>query len=343
MEQLRDKSDGIETLLVLPERAGLTLVLPEGCNARLVATMPLRLAFDYRSLRSAVNIIKGTLESIAIIAQYKPDAVVGFGGIESFPVVFFAWFFRIRTLLHEQNVLPGRANRILAKFVDRVAISFEETRDYLNISSDRITFTGNPIRKEMRVIEREEAARFFGLDKDKFTLLVMGGSQGSQHLNSGVLRALQAFRNAQGLQVIHLAGVNEHQLIENSYGSLGLSAKVFSFLGPMEFAYSAADLAVSRAGATSVTELIFFRLPSIIVPYPYAYQHQLANARVLERKGCALIVKDEELVGDVLQSALSSVINNRELLTSMRSQFKQFPNNRAAELLAGETQKLNMN
>jgi UDP-N-acetylglucosamine--N-acetylmuramyl-(pentapeptide) pyrophosphoryl-undecaprenol N-acetylglucosamine transferase len=232
---------------------------------------------------------------------------------------------------------------VLAKLVDRVAISFAETKDYLGISHERITLTGNPIRKELRIINKEEARKFFGLDKDRFTVLVMGGSQGSQHVNSGALRVFSAFDYMRQLQVIHLAGAKEKLLIENRYNSLGVNARVFTFLSEMEFAYSAADMAVTRAGATTVTELIFFRLPAILVPYPYAYQHQAANARVLEKKGCALIIKDEELEGDVLGLALNSVINNSGLLHSMRQQFYQFPQNDAASLLAKEVVALNYN
>jgi len=343
LSALNEEGKATDVLLVLPKRSKLNVDLPKGCKVRYISVSPLGLGIGYQNLSAAINLLKGALESILILAEYKPDAVVGFGGIESLPVVFFGWFFRIKTLLHEQNVIPGRANRVLAKLVDRVAISFAETKDYLGISHERITLTGNPIRKELRIINKEEARKFFGLDKDRFTVLVMGGSQGSQHVNSGALRVFSAFDYMRQLQVIHLAGAKEKLLIENRYNSLGVNARVFTFLSEMEFAYSAADVAVTRAGATTVTELIFFRLPAILVPYPYAYQHQAANARVLEKKGCALIIKDEELEGDVLGLALNSVINNSGLLHSMRQQFYQFPQNDAASLLAKEVVALNYN
>jgi UDP-N-acetylglucosamine--N-acetylmuramyl-(pentapeptide) pyrophosphoryl-undecaprenol N-acetylglucosamine transferase len=229
---------------------------------------------------------------------------------------------------------------VLAKFVDRVAISFSETKDYLGISPQRLTLTGNPIRKELKIIDKEEARKFFGLQQDKFTVLVMGGSQGSQHLNTGSLRAFSALEDAQRPQVIHLAGKKESQLIENRYKALNINARVFSFLSPMEFAYSAADLAITRAGATTVCELIFFGLPAILVPYPYAYQHQSGNAKVLQGKGCALIVKDDELDGEVLRQALISIISNPVMLNTMRAQFLTFPENNAAELLLKEVMAL---
>jgi UDP-N-acetylglucosamine--N-acetylmuramyl-(pentapeptide) pyrophosphoryl-undecaprenol N-acetylglucosamine transferase len=340
LEELKEKERSTDALLVLPRRSKKTVTLPEGCSVKYISVTPIRQAIDFKNLAAVINLLKGTLESVILLAEYKPDAVVGFGGIESLPAMFFAWFFRIKTLLHEQNVIPGRANRVLAKFVDRVAISFPESKGYFRICPDRITLTGNPIRKEMRVIDKEEARKFFGLEKDKFTVLVMGGSQGSQHVNAGALRAFAAFDGTQNLQVIHLAGTKESRLIENRYGSLSITARVFSFLSSMEFAYSAADLAIARAGATTITELIFFKLPAILAPYPYAYQHQLSNAKVLERKGCALIVKDEELDGDVLRQALKSVITNAAMLNTMRAQFSNFGQNNAARSLVEEVEGL---
>ena len=340
---LKEKDYKADVLLVLPERSRINLSLPEGCKVEYIPVLPLRLAVDYQNLLAVAGLLKGSIESIFILAQYKPDVVVGFGGIESFPLVFFGWFFRIKTLLHEQNVIPGRANRLLAKFVDRVAVSFVETKDYLKISPDKLVVTGNPIRRELRIIDKLEARKFFGLQEDKFTVLVVGGSQGSQHVNAGTLKAFAYFKNSQNLQVIHLAGIKENQLIENMYNSLGINAKVYSFLNAMEFAYSAADVAITRSGATTVTELIFFKLPAILVPYPYAYQHQAANARILEKKGCALIIKDQELGTDVLSLALNSVIKNCGMLLSMRTQFRQFPENNAATLLVKEALALNYN
>ena len=340
---LKEKEKAIDILLVLPERSRKNVSLPEGSEVKYLSISALRLAFDYQNLLAVAGLLKGSLESIFVLAQYKPDAVVGFGGIESLPLVFFGWFFRIKTLLHEQNVIPGRANRLLAKFVDRVAVSFVETKDYLKISPEKVVVTGNPIRKELRVVDKAEASKFFGFQEDKFTVLVMGGSQGSQHVNAGALKAFAYFKNLQNLQVIHLAGIKENQLIENMYNSLGINARVYSFLNAMEFAYSAADVAITRAGATTVTELIFFKLPAILVPYPYAYQHQVANAKVLERKGCALIIKDQELGTDVLSLALNSVIKNCGMLCSMRSQFRQFPENNAATLLVKEVMALSYN
>jgi len=339
IDALKDKYPDADVLLVLPHRSKKSVRLDQGYQARYISVSPVRLRFDYNNFRSIVNLFKGSLESVILLAQFKPDVVVGFGGIESLPVVFFAWMFRIKTLLHEQNVVPGRANRLLAKFVDRVAVSFAQAKGYMGVDPERVVLTGNPVRA-LTVMPKEKAREYFGLRGDRFTVLVMGGSQGSRHVNTGALRAISALSGSLQLQVIHLDGQGQGEFVAARYRSLGIDAAVFDFLGSMDQAYSAADVAISRAGATTVTELILFGLPAILIPYPYAYQHQSANARVLADRGCALMVRDEELEGEVLGQALNSMAGNPQMLGSMRLQYRAFGHNNAAGLLVNETVSL---
>jgi UDP-N-acetylglucosamine--N-acetylmuramyl-(pentapeptide) pyrophosphoryl-undecaprenol N-acetylglucosamine transferase len=211
----------------------------------------------------------------------------------------------------------------------------------MGIDPERVVLTGNPVRA-LAAIPKEEAREYFGLRRDKFTVLVMGGSQGSRHINMGTLRAISALSESLQLQVIHLAGQGGGvELITARYRSLGIEARVFDFLDSMGQAYSAADVAISRAGATTVTELILFNLPAILIPYPYAYQHQFANARVLADSGCALVIRDEELDGEVLGQALNSVARNSQMLGSMRAQYRAFGHNNADQLLVEEVESLN--
>jgi UDP-N-acetylglucosamine--N-acetylmuramyl-(pentapeptide) pyrophosphoryl-undecaprenol N-acetylglucosamine transferase len=341
VDALKNKYPETETLLVLPQRSKKTLRQGPGHQVRYICVSPIRLRLDYSNLLAIGNLFKGSLESVIIMAEFRPDVVVGFGGIESLPVVFFAWLFRIKTLLHEQNVVPGRANRLLAKFVDRVAVSFAQAKDYMGVDPERVVLTGNPVRA-LAVIPKEKAREYFGLRSDKFTVLVTGGSQGSRHINMGALRAISALSQSLQLQVIHLAGHGGGEFITARYRSLGIEARVFDFLDSMEQAYSAADVVISRAGATTVTELILFNLPAILIPYPYAYQHQFANAKVLADRGCALVVRDEELDGEVLGQALNSVARNSQMLGSMRAQYRAFGRNNAAQLLVDEVESLNL-
>jgi UDP-N-acetylglucosamine--N-acetylmuramyl-(pentapeptide) pyrophosphoryl-undecaprenol N-acetylglucosamine transferase len=240
----------------------------------------------------------------------------------------------MKTLIHEQNVIPGRANRFLAKFVDKIAISFEETSDYWNDYKSKIIITGDPLRKELELIDKKKALDFFGLKSGKFTILVMGGSQGSRRINFGFLRAISAIAGKEDLQIIHLAGCADQEQLKNGYKDLRIDLRLFDFLEPIQYAYNASDLAITRAGATSIAEIIFFGLPAIIIPYPFAYEHQTQNARVLEKKGCGVIIGDSELDGDSLSRNMREIINNPDRLKKMRSSYKDMGRLNANVLLA---------
>ncbi|MDD2679802.1 MAG: UDP-N-acetylglucosamine--N-acetylmuramyl-(pentapeptide) pyrophosphoryl-undecaprenol N-acetylglucosamine transferase, partial [Candidatus Omnitrophica bacterium] len=202
---LQDKHQEIETLLVLSSRSLKTGIALDNYKVRYISTPRLSRSIDINNLIALAKFLKGAWESLKIIVGFKPDIVIGFGGLDSIPCLFFAWFFRIKTLIHEQNVLPGRANRLLARFVDRAAISFSETKERLKINPGKIILTGNPLRRQLKIIAKAQALDFFGLPKDKLTLLVMGGSQGSQHINTEFLKAAAFLKDTAKFQVIHLA------------------------------------------------------------------------------------------------------------------------------------------
>jgi len=330
---LKERHKDIETLLVLPARSLRSGILLTDCNVKYISTPRVSLKINFGNLIALGGFIKGSWESLRIILKFKPDITVGFGSIDSIPCCFLSWFFRVKVLIHEQNVLPGRANRLLARFADKVAVSFSETKAYFNIDQRKLALTGNPLRQRMKIIDKNLALGFFELSRDKFTVLVMGGSQGSRNINSSFLKAALLLKNISMLQVIHLAGAEDLEEIKRAYKRGNIEARVFDFFTYMEQAYSAADLIISRAGATTISELIFFKLPAIISPYPYAYSHQLENAKVLRDKGCAVIINDDEL-DNVLGQTVESIMNNRDKLKSMRLGFSDLPTLKAAELLS---------
>lgn len=331
---LQDKHKGLETLLVLASRSIESGIPLEDYKVRYISIPRISRKFNSGTFIALAKLLKGAWESLGIIVEFKPDIVVGFGGLDCIPCLFFAWLFRIKTLIHEQNVLPGRANRLLARLVDRVAISFGRTKDYLSIDPVKILVTGNPLRRQLRKVAKGEALGFFNLSKNKLTLLVMGGSQGSQHLNMGFLKAMALLKDTSKLQVIHLAGSGSYEGVRQAYSKVKIEARVFGFFSAMEQAYSAADLVIARSGATTVAELVFFGLPAIFSPYPYAYNHQLENARVLKEKGCAVVIDDAELDKDIFRQTLDALINEPARLEAMRSGFKDLTNPDAAVLLA---------
>ena len=312
LETLKEKHEEIETLLVLPKRSIRNQVIPQNLRVKYLPISTIRKSFNLRNFIAIFDFLKGSFESLFLLAEFRPDVVVGFGSLNSIPVLLGGWIFRTGTLIHEQNVIPGRANRLLAKFIDKIAVSFPETKDYLKTDPKRVVVTGNPLRKELKMVEKKEALRFFGLSENKLTILTMGGSQGSHSININFLKAISDFPDKSKLQIIHIAGSSDYDLLEKGYRDSGLSYRLFHFLKEMQYAYSACDFAISRAGATTIAELMNFSVPAIMVPYPFAYAHQLGNAKVLGNLGSAIVIGDEKLDSAEFKRILIGLINNPE-------------------------------
>jgi UDP-N-acetylglucosamine--N-acetylmuramyl-(pentapeptide) pyrophosphoryl-undecaprenol N-acetylglucosamine transferase len=321
LDTLKEKQKNSDVLLVIPSGSIKAGILTDSCRIEYISISPIKLSLEFRNLAAIFGFLKGSLESFILLLKFRPEIVVGFGSLNCIPLVLLARLFRIKTLIHEQNVITGRANRLLARFSDRIAVSFPETRDYLKVNPKRIVLTGNPIRRGLKRIDKGIALSFFGFDAGKLTVLVAGGSQGSHRINMSFLKAVSMIGGACRMQVIHLTGVNDYDILNKSYGGINTKAKLFTFLKEMQYAYSAADLVISRAGATTVSELISFRLPAIIVPYQFAYKHQLSNAQVLERMGTAIIINDNELDAGILRRTLLDFMNNPRKIDLMRSRY----------------------
>lgn len=337
MEALTKKNPAIKLLLVMPKRSAVQVKeYPVAYTS--VNNIPRKLSG--KTLKAAYDFIRGSYESFVLLMKFKPDIVVGFGGVGSFSPVFFSWVFRIRTLIHEQNVIPGKANQVLARIADRIAISFEDTKAHLRDSGEKVILTGNPIRQGMTEVDKKGALNFFGFSKEKTTVLVMGGSQGSQHINDAFLNTFAQLPDRSSIQVIHLTGAKEAGPFEDRYKQLGAAARVFGFFTEMQYAYSASDFAICRAGATTVTELLRFKIPAILVPYPYAYRHQLYNARVLEAHGCASIINDADLEGGALLKFMESLLQHPEIIAEMKTAYKGLAVSDAAGALAEEVLSL---
>jgi len=331
LDALKDRNKDIGTLLVLPKKNAAGLAESRKHKMNFISISNFRPGPG--AIPAVFNFFKGSIESLSILAKFKPDAVVGFGSIASVPMVFFAHLFKIKTMIHEQNVVPGRATRFLAGFTDKVAVSFEGTRQHLKRYEDKVVFTGNPLRPGLARIDKNKALDFFGFKSGRFTILVMGGSQSSRAVNAGFLSATAGIPDKTGLQVIHLCGNKDREFLENGYRELKVDFRLFEFLQQMEYAYSACDLAVSRAGATAIAEMIHFALPAILIPYPLAYGHQKANAGILEDMGSAIVIEENQLGSGELGGRIGDLIHNQPELERMRSSYARFPGHDARALL----------
>jgi len=318
LDILRQKPD-FQTLLVLPRQNISGCFKKNDYRVRYISVSGVKLKPSVRSLLGLFRFFLSFLESPWILLQFRPRLVVGFGTAASVPMILWARVLGIKTIIHEQNVICGRANNLLARFSDKIAISFRQTKDYLKNYQNKIVFTGNPLRKKLKSIDKRSARDFFHLQENKFTVLVMGGSQGSRRINTGFLESISRLQDKERIQVIHLSGPHDYPFLEEEYRKTAISVKLLPFLEQIHYAYSAADLAVCRGGALTIAELIFFRIPSIIVPYPYALAHQEANAKVLEKLGTCIIIKNTALESNILTETLEGLVRDPERLQLMRA------------------------
>lgn len=330
------KKTGVDVLLVLPGKNRQENIPLAAAELRYIHAAKLSFKLSSKSLLGFCFFLLGVWESLNIVIKFKPDVVVGFGSLNTIALIFWAWLFRIKTLIHEQNVVCGRANRFLSKLVDKVAVSFRQTRSYLNISFDKVVLTGNPLRKDLICLDKKDALDFFGFKENKFTILIMGGSQGAHKLNTVCLKTFSVCQKKEDLQIIHICGKQDFAWLKSGYASGGLVFKLFDFFPQMQYAYSVADLVICRAGATTVAELQKFKIPAVLVPYPFAYAHQLLNARVLEKLKAAIIMLDQELTQEKLGAELLRLINDPGKLECMRQGYIQTQEQDAVQLLAKE-------
>jgi UDP-N-acetylglucosamine--N-acetylmuramyl-(pentapeptide) pyrophosphoryl-undecaprenol N-acetylglucosamine transferase len=330
LSAVRNRIESAQTLLVVPRRSISRTIIPDTAMVEYICTTQLSLKPSFRNLIAGFVYLKGVAQSLELILRFRPDVVIGFGSIDSIPLVMFAWLFRIHTVIHEQNVVPGRANSFLARFADRIAVSFSRTETLFDVNPAKIIFTGNPVRPDLVKLDKKKALEFFGLSDNRLTILAMGGSQGSSRINKYFSEAV---RNIKDVQVIHISGANDCYRLEEYYKKAQIEARVIPFCRDMHYAYSASDMAVCRAGATTIAELSYFALPAVIIPYPFAYDHQIENARLLEGAGAAEVIRDCDLESGVLEEEVRKC-SQRKFLDHMRVNYGGYDRPAAAELLA---------
>ena len=253
---------------------------------------------------AGLKMIPAVGKAVRLLKGIRPAGVAGFGGYGSVPVVLAAVILRIPTLIHEQNVRPGRATKILSRMGTKVALSFAETRRFLKTAA---VVTGCPSHLPLKDCDRSRILKGFSLEEGVFTILVLGGSQGSQAINSGWQRSALPLKERMNFQVLHITGPKNYDRVREEYHQIGLRACVLPFLEDMSSAYCAADMAISRAGAVSVTELSAFGLPAVLIPYPYAGGHQKENAKILVNRGLGVVVEEASLSPESLTAAIEKI------------------------------------
>jgi len=294
----------------------------------------------FKNFSVPFKIISSLLKARRIIKKFQPDVVVGVGGYASWAVVKMASMLGIPTLIQEQNSFPGKSNINLSKKVDRICVAFEGMEKYFPKS--KIVITGNPVRLEMVDIagKREEALNYFKLSNNKKTILAIGGSLGARTINESISIHLDQFIS-DGLQIIWQTGKSYRENARLSVKPQQHSAvSINDFISRMDFAYAAADIIISRAGAISISELCLVGKPVILVPSPnVAEDHQTKNAMALVKSDAAILIKDSDC-REKLGKAIKEMIGNKEQCDKMSRNIKQLALPTAADTIASKVLNL---
>jgi UDP-N-acetylglucosamine--N-acetylmuramyl-(pentapeptide) pyrophosphoryl-undecaprenol N-acetylglucosamine transferase len=269
-----------------------------------------------KNLTLPFKLIASLLKARKIIKQFKPDVVIGVGGYASAPTLKIASMMKIPTIVQEQNSYPGKTNKILSKTVTKVCVAYENLERFF--PAHKIELTGNPVRKKVVEIEglRDKGFKFFNLDPNKKTILVVGGSLGAKTLNESFVAQLNALQD-KGVQLIWQCGSYQFEEMKAKTADLNMQGIVLTkFIDEMELAYAAADVIISRAGAIAISELCIVGKPTILVPSPnVAEDHQTKNAMALVKDEAALFISDaearEKLVPKVLELLENSAEQNK--------------------------------
>ena len=294
--------------------------------------------FDRKNLLKNIKVLfdlgRSMVKAKRIIRTFKPDVAIGVGGYASAPVLRAASAFGIPTLIQEQNSYAGVTNKLLAKKASCICVAYDDMERYF--PKDKIVKTGNPVRQDLFAVVPKEpkAYAYFGLEPDKKTILIVGGSLGARTINQSVTAHLESLVTS-GVQVIWQTGkyyIEEAEQAAKAFKTRKLV--VTAFVSRMDYAYAVADVVVSRAGAGSISELCLLAKPAVLVPSPnVAEDHQTKNAMALVKKEAAILIKDGEAIEKMIPEALRLLSDEKKMAALSKNILKLAEKNSAERIV----------
>jgi UDP-N-acetylglucosamine--N-acetylmuramyl-(pentapeptide) pyrophosphoryl-undecaprenol N-acetylglucosamine transferase len=334
-EALIEKDRNCEILFIGSKRGIERRLIPS--SGFKLATIPgrgLPRKIEPAIISTTILFLLAFFKSLFILLSFKPQVVVGMGGYISLPVIIAAALLRKRVIIHEQNSVPGLANKIAARVADEIAVSFPNSAQFFK---KKVILTGNPVRKKIRQAIHRKITKPQPQSK---TILIFGGSQGARRLNEAALELYELMRAREDIRIIHLTGKRDFKQIKQKVSELRKSTdkvayQLFPYKEDIESLYLQTDLVVCRAGATTIAEVAAFGLPVILIPYPYATEkHQEKNAEYLVAEGAARILNDRDVSGQALFKMIDELVTDGKSLAKMRLHSQRLGRPLAAEDLA---------
>ena len=347
----QEQNINLNLLYIGPEDFTIPYLEKEGIEIKFISAGKIRRYFSFQNFTDIFKTIAGIFQSLWHVYSFMPDAILSKGGYGAFPVSLWGIIFFIPTYIHESDVVPGLTNQIIGKFAKKIFISFKGTEKYFN--PNKTILVGNPIREELLSninANKENTKKVLGLS-NKPILLILGGSQGSEHINDVILDALPKLIN--NLEIIHQTGTNNYdRVIKESdvvFREIIKNEELKKYYHPIAFLEETdtpsltslkdilliSDLVVSRAGSGSIFEIAAFKKPSILIPLPWASQdHQKKNAYEYAQTGAAIVIEENNLKPSILSNTILNLINDQETLKKMSLAAQSFAKSDAALKIA---------
>ncbi len=340
-EELRKMSQETDIIYVGTE-GSLEQELSEkaGYDFRAIRVKGMPRKLDKRSFIAAWNLILGILDSRKLLKLEKPDLVVGTGGYVSGPVAFVAGLMKIPVVIHEQNAFPGLTNKLLSRVADKVLITYPDSAKYFK-HPERTVVTGNPIRKDIKSMDRDTAIYEMGINPDKKFILSFGGSGGQKSLNRSIMEIIEDGQLPEEVILMHITGSRHFESFMKELSEKGITLpeniEIVEYCHKMPVALNAADMVITSGGAITLAELSAVGLPSILIPKAYtAENHQEYNARAVEKSGAAVVILERDINGRVLLEEVNKLLIDGELLCQMSVNSSKLGNPDASKAMIKE-------
>lgn len=332
---LKEKYKDIEIEYVGTKRGLETKLVPiEGYKLHTVKVRGFRRSLSLTNIDAVIKAITSVIEAKRIIKKFNPDIIIGTGGYVCWPVLKAGAQMGIPTVVHEQNAVVGMTVKMLSKYVDKVMLSFENSREYFDCP-EKLVLVGNPIKSEMLKISKDEAREKLGFDKNKKMILSYGGSLGAMKVNENVLGFIEKYSEKNEIYHIHATGRGEWQeikekLLKRGYSDFGDyvtfgNVTVREYIYDMPILLAASDIVICRAGAMTIAELSALGKAALMIPSPnVTNNHQYKNAQVLEKADAAILVEEKNLSVEKLTNKLEELLNNEEKLSILENNIRKF-------------------
>lgn len=324
IREIQKKDENVEFLYIGTEKGLESKLVPrENIPFKSIHITGFKRKISFENVKTILRFLKGVKDSKKMLKEFKPDVVIGTGGYVCGPVVYAAAKMGIPTIVHEQNSVPGLTNKFLSRYVDKIAICFEEAREFF--PEQKVVLTGNPRASEVLGQDGIKGRLSAGLKLKIPTVLIFGGSRGARPINEAVIKSLTEL-SGKSYQVLYVTGDVHFEDVQKEVELVGNPENVIikPFIHNMPEVLSGVDLTVARAGATTLAELTSLGIPSILIPSPYVTDnHQEKNARALSENGAARLLLEKDLTGPKLVETIDHILGNEEKLADMKKAAKK--------------------